>query len=47
MKSFTERNHLVIGVVGVTVIAAIVVAALQYQNTPLAESEDDVLRVLR
>jgi phospholipid/cholesterol/gamma-HCH transport system substrate-binding protein len=35
MKTFTERNHLVIGVVGVTVIAAIVVAALQYQKIPL------------
>lgn len=35
MKSFTERNPLVIGAVGVAVVAAIVVAALQYQSLPL------------
>ena len=34
MKSFTERNPLVIGAVGVAVVAAIVVAALQYQSLP-------------
>ena len=35
MKSFTERNPMVIGAVGIAVVAAIVVAALQYQNLPL------------
>ena len=35
MKSFTERNPLVIGVVGVSVVAAVVIGALQYQKLPL------------
>jgi len=35
MKSFTERNPMVIGAVGVALVAAVVVAALEYQNLPL------------
>lgn len=35
MRSFTERNPLVIGVVGVSVVAAVVIGALQYQKLPL------------
>jgi phospholipid/cholesterol/gamma-HCH transport system substrate-binding protein len=34
MKTFSERSPLVIGVVGVTVVAAIITGALQYQKLP-------------
>lgn len=34
MKTFSERSPLVIGLVGVTVVAAIVTGALQYQKLP-------------
>ncbi|MCW2511869.1 MAG: virulence factor Mce family protein [Mycobacterium sp.] len=34
MKSFTERNHLTIGVVGLALVAAVVVGALNYQRLP-------------
>lgn len=35
MRSFTERNPLTIGVVGIGIVAAIVLAALQYQKLPI------------
>ena len=35
MKSFAERNHLTIGAVGLTVTAAVVIAALNYDKLPL------------
>ncbi|CAJ1508162.1 MCE family protein [[Mycobacterium] burgundiense] len=35
MRSFTERSPLAIGAVGVVVVSAVVVGALQYQNLPL------------
>ncbi|BBZ69773.1 virulence factor Mce family protein [Mycobacterium paraseoulense] len=34
MKSFSERNLLAIGTVGIVTVAGMVVAALQYQNLP-------------
>ena len=34
MKSFDERNPLIIGAIGATVIGTLVVGALQYQNLP-------------
>ena len=34
MKSFAERNPLIIGTVGIVAVAGIVVAALQYQKLP-------------
>jgi phospholipid/cholesterol/gamma-HCH transport system substrate-binding protein len=34
MKSFTERNHLTIGVVGMALVAVVVVGALNYQRLP-------------
>jgi phospholipid/cholesterol/gamma-HCH transport system substrate-binding protein len=34
MKSFAERSSLIIGAIGVTVVAAIVVGALEYQKLP-------------
>jgi phospholipid/cholesterol/gamma-HCH transport system substrate-binding protein len=34
MKSFSERNQLVVGTVGVLAVAGIVLAALQYQKLP-------------
>jgi phospholipid/cholesterol/gamma-HCH transport system substrate-binding protein len=34
MKSFSERNPLIIGTVGILAVTGIVVAALQYQNLP-------------
>lgn len=35
MRSFTERNPLAIGAVGVVVVSAVVLGALQYQNLPV------------
>ncbi|UXA18974.1 MCE family protein [Mycobacterium sp. SMC-4] len=35
MRSFTERSPLVIGAVGVLIVSAVVVGALQYQKLPL------------
>lgn len=35
MKSFAERNPLVLGTIGVAVVSVLVVGALQYQNLPL------------
>ncbi|CNM80110.1 virulence factor mce family protein [Mycobacterium tuberculosis] len=34
MKSFAERNRLAIGTVGIVVVAAVALAALQYQRLP-------------
>ena len=34
MKSFAERNPLIIGAIGATVVGALVVGALEYQNLP-------------
>lgn len=34
MKSFSERNPIVVGAIGVGLVAAITVASLQYQNLP-------------
>ncbi len=42
MKSFAERNRLVIGTVGITAIAGVVVAALQYQNLPFFDQGKSV-----
>jgi phospholipid/cholesterol/gamma-HCH transport system substrate-binding protein len=41
MKSFSERNNLVIGVVGVTLTAAVVLAALEYDKIPFVNSDKD------
>ena len=38
MKSFAERNPLVIGVVGVAVAAGLVLAAVEYDKLPFFES---------
>lgn len=38
MKSFSERNPIVIGTVGVVAVAAVVLAALQYQKLPFFDS---------
>ena len=35
MKSFTERNPLIIGAVGVVAVSTVVIGALQYHNLPL------------
>ncbi len=35
MKSFAERNPLVLGSIGVAVVSVLVIGALQYQNLPL------------
>ena len=35
MKSFSERNPLILGIVGAVVIAGIVMAALNWQKVPL------------
>lgn len=35
MRSFTERNSLAIGAVGVVVVSTVVIGALQYQNLPV------------
>lgn len=35
MRSFTERSQLAIGAVGVGVVSAVVIGALQYQNLPV------------
>ena len=35
MRSFTERSPLMIGVIGVAVVSAVVIGALQYQNLPV------------
>ena len=42
MKSFAERNRLVIGTVGIAAIAGVVVAALQYQNLPFFDQGKSV-----
>ena len=42
MKSFAERNRLVTGTVGITAIAGVVVAALQYQNLPFFDQGKSV-----
>jgi phospholipid/cholesterol/gamma-HCH transport system substrate-binding protein len=35
MRSFTERSPLLIGAIGVAVVSAVVIGALQYQNLPV------------
>ncbi len=35
MKPFAERNQLIVGAVGLTVIAAIILGALNYDKIPL------------
>ncbi|MCV7165347.1 MCE family protein [Mycobacterium stomatepiae] len=42
MPSLAERNRLVIGAVGIVAIAAIVLAALQYQNLPFLDQGNSV-----
>jgi phospholipid/cholesterol/gamma-HCH transport system substrate-binding protein len=42
MKSFAERNRLVIGTVGIVAVAGIVVAALQYQKLPFFDQGTSV-----
>lgn len=42
MTSLAERNRLVIGAVGIVAIAAIVLAALQYQNLPFLDQGNSV-----
>ena len=39
MKSFSERNLTIIGVIGVAVMAAIVVGALQYKKLPIFSAQ--------
>jgi phospholipid/cholesterol/gamma-HCH transport system substrate-binding protein len=41
MKSFSERNNLVIGAVGVTLTAAVALAALEYNKIPFVNSDKD------
>jgi phospholipid/cholesterol/gamma-HCH transport system substrate-binding protein len=38
MKAFSERNPIVIGAIGVTLVAALVLAALQYDKLPFVNS---------
>lgn len=40
MKSFAERNPLIIGATGVTLVGALVVGALNYQNLPLINQDN-------
>ena len=47
MKSFAERNPLVIGLSASRCVAAIVLAALNYDKLPFFNQGNDVLRVLR
>jgi phospholipid/cholesterol/gamma-HCH transport system substrate-binding protein len=42
MKSFSERNPMIIGVVGIVAIAGLAVAALEYQNLPFLNQGKDV-----
>ena len=39
MKTFSERNHLKLGVVGVATIAAIAIGALEYQHLPIFNTD--------
>jgi phospholipid/cholesterol/gamma-HCH transport system substrate-binding protein len=41
MKPFAERNRVIVGIVGVTVTAAVVIAALQYDKLPFFNSENE------
>ena len=41
MKSFAERNQLVVGAVGLTVIAAIILGALNYDKLPFLNRGKD------
>jgi phospholipid/cholesterol/gamma-HCH transport system substrate-binding protein len=41
MKPFAERNRVIVGIVGVTVTAAVVGAALQYDKLPFLNSENE------
>ncbi len=41
MKSFAERNQLIVGAVGLTVIAAIILGALNYDRLPFLNSGKD------
>ncbi|MDY6995481.1 MAG: MCE family protein [Actinomycetota bacterium] len=41
MRSFTERNPVIIGTVGVLTVAAVVTGALQYRNLPLVNQVND------
>jgi len=38
MRSFSERSPLVIGAVGITLVAGIVLASLEYKRLPFMES---------
>jgi phospholipid/cholesterol/gamma-HCH transport system substrate-binding protein len=42
MKSFSERNPMIVGTVGVLAVTGIVVAALQYQKLPFLNQGTDV-----
>jgi phospholipid/cholesterol/gamma-HCH transport system substrate-binding protein len=42
MKSFSERNPMIIGTVGIVALAGVVVAALQYQNLPFLNQGKNV-----
>jgi len=42
MKSFAERNPIIIGTVGIVAVAGVVVAALQYQKLPFLNQGKNV-----
>ncbi|WP_264916689.1 MlaD family protein, partial [Mycobacterium kiyosense] len=42
MKSFSERNQMIVGTVGILAVTGIVVAALQYQKLPFFNQGTDV-----
>src|SRR4051794_28273882 len=42
MKSFAERNRLVVGTVGIVAIAGLVLAALQFEQLPFLDQGKDV-----
>jgi phospholipid/cholesterol/gamma-HCH transport system substrate-binding protein len=42
MTSLAERNRLIIGAVGIVAIAALVLAALQYQNLPFLDQGESI-----
>ena len=47
MKSFAERNPLIIGAVGIALTAGLTVAALEYDKLPFISLGHDLLRLLR
>jgi len=47
MKSFAERNPVIVGMVGVALTGAVVLVALNYNNLPFVNSQKTVFRLLQ